>query len=344
MPIMHYRPLLSVSFVAATALVALAGLSAPSSAQTAAAAAAPPIKPLGQPCIVMTDPFKGKLAGPDLPPGVIPVADADRSSILESDLPCQERVNPIGPEDIGLENLQRGFDFYSWRTFIAMNSPADGSSIDKSQPDTPTRWEDMDNFKQPLDVMLPVDMGPPKWPADRAAMEAEKVRLMPPACRAQYKPGTMVVKMIEESYNEPFKTGPLIDQQGRYAIFDILMNRRMFDYISKNDLFTKEGQQSQANFGLAVDFPVGQNAVPAKGIVADVGAFMLKVSWKILGAGRNQGQKFPHGERAGLHAEVRRSKGAAAAVPAGNSGIDRLPCRAQDREPSAVDMDIIRAR
>ena len=41
----------------------------------------------------------------------------------------------------------------------------------------------------------------------------------------------MIVKMIEESFNEPFKTGPLIDQQGRYAIFDILMNRQMFDYI-----------------------------------------------------------------------------------------------------------------
>ena len=25
----------------------------------------------------------------------------------------------------------------------------------------------------------------------------------------------MIVKMIEESFNEPFKTGPLIDQAGR---------------------------------------------------------------------------------------------------------------------------------
>jgi hypothetical protein len=35
----------------------------------------------------------------------------------------------------------------------------------------------------------------------------------------------MVTEMIEESFNEPFKTGPLIDQQGNYPIFDILMNR-----------------------------------------------------------------------------------------------------------------------
>jgi hypothetical protein len=283
MTIMRHSRLFAVG-IATVAVLAYWGWPGPSSAQaqTAAAGAAPHARPLGQQCIVLTDPFKGRLAGQDIPPGVIPVADADRSSILDSDMPCQERVNPVGPEDIGLENLQRGFDFYSWRTFIAMNAPADGSSILQSKPDTPTRWEDMDNFKQLLDVMLPVDIPAPKWPADRAAMEAEKVRLMPPACRAQYKPGTMVVKMIEESYNEPFKTGPLIDQQGHYAIFDILMNRRMFDYISKNNLFTKEGQRDQRNFGLAVDFPVGQNADPTKGIVADVGAFMLKVSWKIL--------------------------------------------------------------
>ena len=30
----------------------------------------------------------------------------------------------------GSKNLQRGFDFYSWRTFIALNSPADGSPIE----------------------------------------------------------------------------------------------------------------------------------------------------------------------------------------------------------------------
>jgi hypothetical protein len=121
-------------------------------------------------------------------------------------------------------------------------------------------------------------------------MEEEKVRLLPAACRALYKPGMMVVKMIEESYNEPFKTGPLIDQQGHYAIFDILMNRTMFDYMSAHNLFTRAGQQSAENFELAVDFPPGQNPAAAKpdatppqpAVVGDIGAVMLKVSWKIL--------------------------------------------------------------
>ena len=292
---MRYSRLFAAGITTAIGLFALSGLSGPSSAQTTAApAATSQIQPLPPSfkCnpVAVPDPFKGKLAGPDIPPGILPVSDQDKANILNSDLPCQERVSP-GPvnadagEAEGLENLQRGFDFYSWRTFVAMNSPAGNSSagggmtILQSQPDTPTRWESMDNFKQLLDVMLPAQLQPPKWPTDKAAMEAERDRLIPEECAVLHKqmPERMVVKMIEESFNEPFKTGPLIDQQGRYAIFDILMNRQMFNYILDHHLNSKDGQMSAANSGLAVDFPPGQNAD------ATLGAFMLKVSWKILG-------------------------------------------------------------
>jgi len=293
---MRHSRLFAVGFAAAVALVGLTVLSsAPSSAQTAAAA--PPIKPLPLELkchpdplfpapVVFSDPFVGSLAGPNLPPGIIPVDDKDRSLILNSDLPCQEKVTTVGPEAVGLENLQRGFDFYSWRTFIALNAPDDGkTTIDHAKPDMRTRWENMDNFKQLLDVMLPAKALPPKWPTDKAGMEAERERLVPAECRDEHKkhPDWMIVQMIEESFNEPFKTGPLIDQQGRYAIFDILMNRQMFKYISDHELYSKAGQMSAKNSGLAVDFPVGQNGDATKGIVADTGAFMLKVSWKILG-------------------------------------------------------------
>jgi hypothetical protein len=285
--------LFALGLTTAVSLMVLSGFPAPSLAQTPAASPPAEIKPLkpkldcnGVPFpIPFSDRFEGPLALRDLPDPkkVIPVNDLNKAEILNSDLPCQEKVFTGGPEKEGLENLQRGFDFYSWRTFIALNAPADGkTTIDHSLAAMPTRWEDMDNFKQLLDVMLPAGSQPPKWPTDPKEMEAEKVRLMPEACRALYKPGMMVVKMIEESFNEPFKTGPLIDQQGHYAIFDILMNRQMFDYILKNNLFSKDGQKGAV--GLAVDFPPGQNLDPnKKEIIADLGAFMLKVSWKVLG-------------------------------------------------------------
>ena len=71
----------------------------------------------------------------------------------------------------------------------------------------------------------------PRW-------KPKRDRLVPEGCQAlhQQMPKRMIVKMIEESFNEPFKTGPLIDQQGHYAIFDILMNRQMFEYIMRNHL------------------------------------------------------------------------------------------------------------
>jgi hypothetical protein len=233
------------------------------------------------------DPFLGPLVGPSLPAGLLPINDATRKSIFGVGLPCQERVSPKGQETIGLDNLQRGFDFYSWRTFIALNSPADGTPIEQAQAGAPTLWEDMNSFKQLLDVMLPADQLPPKWPTDRAGMEAERERLMPTQCRDLHLPDLserMVVKMIEESFNEPFKTGPLIDQHGHYAIFDILMNRQMFDYIMLNHLNTKAGQAANSN--LVVDFPAGQNSN------SNLGAFMLKVSWRILSDNEIQAKNF----------------------------------------------------
>jgi hypothetical protein len=281
---MRYSRYLTAGLATAVGVISLSVLSV----QSPGVSAATPAETPGLKCngARILDPFKGRLAGPDLPEGLLPIDDKDKSDIMQSGLPCQENVttssqaDPAGKEDIGLENLQRGFDFYSWRTFIALNSPADGTPIDNdnAHADTPTRWEDMNNFKQLLDVMLPPDLQPPRWPTDRDGIKAERERLTPKECRDLHAqaPDRMIVKMIEESFNEPFKTGPLIDQDGHYAIFDILMNRQMFDYITEHHLNTKAGQMSAANSGLLVDFPPGQNSGAA------LGAFMLKVSWKVL--------------------------------------------------------------
>lgn len=288
---------------AATALISLSMFSTPSLSQTAAAATttASAVTPGGLNCSGAAvrngpptpdplkgqkDPFSGQLAEPGFPAGLLPINDATRKSIFGVGLPCQESVSPSGQETVGLDNLQRGFDFYSWRTFIALNSPADGTPIEQAQAGTPSLWEDMNSFKQLLDVMLPANELPPKWPTDKAGMQAERERLVPPECSDLHRqfPQRTIVKMIEESFNEPFKTGPLIDQQGHYAIFDILMNRQMFNYIMANHLSTKAGQA--ANTTLSVDFPAGQNAK------SEFGAFMLKVSYRILSPSEVQAKSF----------------------------------------------------
>jgi hypothetical protein len=292
MSIMRYDQLLFVGVPTAVGLILMFGFLAQSQSQTTAPAAAQ-TRVLGLQCnaVPMHDPFDGRLVGPDLPAKLLPINDKDKSSILNSGLPCQEAASPSGKEKEGLENLQRDFDFYSWRTFLALNAPADAmATIDHAQADMRTRWEDMENFKQLLDVMLPANLQSPNWPTDQAGMEAERERLIPEECRALHRlmPERMIVKMIEESFNEPFKTGPLIDQRGHYAIFDILMNRQMFDYIMVNHLNTKSGQKSAINSGLSVDFPPGQS----DGKQGTLGAFMLKVSWKILVPEEIQAKNF----------------------------------------------------
>ena len=160
---MRYSQLLIVGLATTVGLISLSVLSAQSPAQTTGATTAAQGKAQGLPCngTRVLDPFKSTLAGPALPPGLLPIDETVRDNILKSGLPCQENVStgaqadPTGKETTGLENLQRGFDFYSWRTFIALNSPADGTPIEHAQADMGTRWEEMDNFKQLLDVMLP---------------------------------------------------------------------------------------------------------------------------------------------------------------------------------------------
>jgi hypothetical protein len=298
---MSYNRSLGAGLASALGLIVLSMLSVPSLSQTAAktpaatAAAAGGLKCTAPaprdpsspaPLNGQKDPFVGPLAAPGLPAKLLPIIEATRKAIVGLGLPCQEDVNTIGQEKNGLANLQRGFDFYSWRTFIALNSPADGTPVEHAQAGAPTVWEDMNSFKQLLDVMLPANQLPPKWPTDRAGMEAERERLVPPECSDLHRqfPQRRIVKMIEESYNEPFKTGPLIDQQGHYAIFDILMNRQMFNYIMANHLNTRAGQA--ANPTLSVDFRAGDDKN------GEFGAFMLKVSYRILSDAEIQAKDF----------------------------------------------------
>ena len=182
-----------------------------------------------------------------------------------------------------LASLQRGFDFYSWLTFIALNSPADGKVIGQGpRPggDAMTEWELVKNYRPLADVMLPLG-AKPTW----------GTRIVPPACQNLDGPGKIVVVIGEETWNQPFKTGPLIDQDGHYALFDILMNKVMFDFIDTNGLYSKQGQEaSQLN---PIQFPEGANDGTSKNPgPGQMGAVMVKVSWRILDPAKDDLKRY----------------------------------------------------
>ena len=184
---------------------------------------------------------------PPVSPSVVTTAMA------ESGLPCALSFDGANVK-VDLANLQLAFDFNSWLTFLALN-------------------EDWEKWADLFDVMLPGGAKP--RPFGQTA---------PPPAICTGAPGARVVRMISktpttptvEVSGEPLNTGPLIDQNGHYARYQILINRPMYEYIVQNGLYSKAGQ---AKFADTIAFPAGDVDTLTTG---KVGAIVVKVSWKVM--------------------------------------------------------------
>ncbi|MES3021480.1 MAG: hypothetical protein V4857_07820 [Pseudomonadota bacterium] len=192
-------------------------------------------------------------------------------ALLAAGVPCE--VMATAPFD-SLAHLQMGFDYYSWLTFLGLNAPAKGGPIGSGPMpggDAPAAWE---GWKEISEVMLKNGARPSPW---------NSARSIPAVC--QGLGGGKLLSMVGktatllEDTNQPFDTGPLIDQNGNYARYEILVNEPMFNYIVQNRLYSKTGQ---AGFTSAVDFPAG---TVIKGTSGTMGALMVKAAWKVMGAG-----------------------------------------------------------
>jgi hypothetical protein len=267
---------LALAAIGVLAVSALIGWSMPSVAQKRPSSPPTPARDINPP-----------IANCNSTPDTIPdpaqpgkrIAKPITAELLTSGQPCQQVVNTEGLLDGNpLGNLQRGFDFYSWLTFIAMNSPADGKTIGqgpRSGGDAFTKWEDLANFRPLGDVML-AKGAKPTW----------GTRILPPECKRLDGPNKIIFHLGEEAFNQPFKTGPLIDQDGNFALFDILMNRPMYDFIVENGLYSKQGQEK---FKGPIGFPPGNNPLAGdKPEPGRMGAIMLKVSYRILDPEKNK--------------------------------------------------------
>jgi hypothetical protein len=188
-------------------------------------------------------------------------------TIAQSGLPCAVAFDGTGK--VNLDTLQQAFDFNSWLTFVALNAPA------TSAPDSGTIWEDWQDLSS---LMLPGGATPPPFGTS----------VPPPAICTGAAPGAPVLRMISKTpitptvsvAGQPLNTGPLIDQNGNYARYQILVNEPMYDYIVANNLYSKAGQQ---RFTGSVQFPVGQDLKPQG--TGTIGAIVLKVAWKVLAGG-----------------------------------------------------------
>ena len=189
--------------------------------------------------------------------------DSVTPAVATGGLPCTFAFNS---KNVSLTTLQEAFDFNSWLTFVALNEPSDATS----SGDQPSVWE---SWQDIFSLMLPDGSAPPPFGQSVAA---------PSICDnagaghvLQMISKTTVTPTLAVS-GQPLRTGPLIDQNGHYVRYQILVNRPMYNYIVQNHLYSKAGQQQ---FTDSIAFPEG--AVTA-GDTGTVGAIVVKAAWKVL--------------------------------------------------------------
>jgi hypothetical protein len=176
-------------------------------------------------------------------------------------------LSPVLPFDVTLPpkdqrvletTVRRGFDLFSWHSFIAMCWPTKNGEVIGQFGDNPTVWE---SWKKNYEIFLDSGQRPGPWDiANQSGQVTLSQTGTPPNMTAIF---------------QPFLTGPLIDQHGEYARFEIAMNKQMFEYIDHHQLYNIQGQRAFTDS--TVIFPEGDNTTKT------YGAILVKASWKILG-------------------------------------------------------------
>lgn len=193
--------------------------------------------------------------------------------------PRDSLLSPVVPPDATLtastlDSLQHQFDVYSWQTFVALNWPvgadgqADSAQTIGADGDNATVWE---TYKESYEVFLDDGAAPSPWGAPRT---------YPASCQGVAPPGTPVFRMVTkaprdvlDAMEEPFTTGPLIDQDSNYVRYAIHLNRDAFEFIVQDTLYTTQGQANADS----VRFPEGNDSTGV------TGAIVIKSAWKVLG-------------------------------------------------------------
>jgi hypothetical protein len=221
--------------------------------------------------------------------GPIPSCTIELSSTVPHDavVPQSHIGNP--------NDIQVDFDTFSWNTFIALNWPADPKINGKPDPDpnkkiglqdySPVVWE---TYKESYEVFRADAKGNPLRPSPWNSAPQP-----PPGCgsNSEYakklgQPIRVVKNFSKDGLNqflEAFVMAPLIDQNGAFARYEILVNEDEFRQIMNPanpltvlilpPLWDARNQKS-------VNFRVGK-------VGGSEGPIEVKAAWKILGSSDN---------------------------------------------------------
>jgi hypothetical protein len=215
-------------------------------------------------------------------------------------------IAPVISSSMPNQQSDAAYDCMMWQSFIYLNWPVlsgQRGNADHAQAfGTPHRvvWE---SYKTVEDVFLPKGTDPGPWDENEDTTGggsdfSESVKLL--ARGAVVRVLSQVAKVSgavanPDNPNSPNATakphkrtllddanqtdgGNLIDQNGQYVFYEMLMNRDEYDYIIRNNLYeaTQQGQFAQQN---GIEMPTGATSY------GRIGAIEVKAAWKVLGPG-----------------------------------------------------------
>ncbi len=201
--------------------------------------------------------------------------------------------------------VQREFDLNAWQMFLALNWPTNdkgqpapglddtafgaphwtlwhnGSTIFQDKGAVPAACAQAPKQRQLVlsrDLTLPVSPGlTPFHMADNQVVNPRTTRFLGVISAvgelnaANTKPAQDLSNDILQAF-----TGPLIDQNGNFVFYEIMVDPNEVSYLCDHKLYNVNGQVAFTQGGGKTDFPFGHPAQDWSG------AFELKLAWKIL--------------------------------------------------------------
>ena len=236
---------------------------------------------------------------PNFSPGPVPQLPGDVDMTLKQKL---EKARQFA-------QLQREFDLYSWQMFLALNWPTDdrGRSAPRLEDagfGAPrwTLWNDSTSIfradgarpemcDKPAaarglvlsrNLDLPVSPGLPAFQlAQVGSVNHRTTRFLGTISAV----GDRNVANLGSDTGQAF-TGPLIDQNGNFVYYQIMIDPNEVGYLCENKLYNINGQVAFTGAGGKVDMPTGRPDQPWSG------SFELKFAWKILLPGKDDFSRF----------------------------------------------------
>lgn len=227
---------------------------------------------------------------PDFAPNVTPQLPGDVDTALKSKLEAAQKFSQV----------QREFDLYSWQMFLALNWPTYGSgrpaaSITDSGPGLAPAWTLWHNSSS----IFQTDGAPPQACSAPPAARKLVLRrdLSKPVSRglrpfssqaianADHRQkrflgvmsavGELNAGNLGSDIQQAF-SGPLIDQNGEFVFYEIMIDPNEVNYLCENKLYNINGQVAFSNAGGKVSMPWGVDSQDKSG------SFELKLAWRIL--------------------------------------------------------------